>query len=122
MSNLKIGAKTFCISLKSHKDFNKLCLETCLIDEQSVKFTDGFIDFYNQILYMRDDLHTDVMATCLLSNALQIISADSGIEELSGTPLQSVTQVVVSMLTPRLLQFLRDNQVTLLEYGITNSL
>jgi hypothetical protein len=122
MSNLKIGAKTFCISLKSYKDFNELCVNTGLIDEKNVKFTDGFIDFYNQIIYVRDDLHKDVQASCLLNNILQIVSIDSGIEELSGTPLQSMTQVIVSMLTPRLLQVLRDNQETLLKYGITNSL
>lgn len=121
MFSLKIGAKTFFVSLKSFDEFNQLCINTGLIDEKSVKFTDGFIDFYNQVIYIRDNLHKDVLASCLLGYILQITSIDAGLEELSGVPLPSLSQTVVSMLTPRLLQVLRDNHDVLFKYGIINS-
>jgi hypothetical protein len=121
MFNLKIGAKTFFVFLKSFDEFNQICTDTGLIDEKSVKFTDGFVDFYNQVIYVRDNLHKDVLASCLLGYLLQVTLLDSGIEELSGTPLPSISQTLVSMLTPRLLQVLRDNHDVLFTYGIINS-
>lgn len=115
--NIKIGLNTFVITPKSYDEFNKLCLSTGLIKERQIKFTDAFIDFYNQVIYIRNDLHPNVIPSVVFGEILQIIFYDSGIDDIQGT-IDNVGLTVSALINTRLIQVLQDNKEALIVYGI----
>lgn len=88
-----------------HSDVNNV--------ESMCRFSDGFIDYSQQVVYVRDSLHRDVLATCVLGLIIELLANASGLDSLSGIAINSVTQVVMAVLSPHLLQVLRDNEEVL---------
>lgn len=112
---LIVGAKTFDVFQLSNDEFFVVCDES---NVENKNIIDGYIDYSQQKIYIKSSIHRDVKSICLLNIALEILLQDSGVEELSGIPLNSVSQVVSTVLSPRLLQLLRDNTELFREFGI----
>jgi hypothetical protein len=69
----------------------------------------GFIDHYEQEIYLRSDVNEQLQSETLIHELLHAVLEDSGITALNGQKLENIEEIVVSILSPRLSALLLDN-------------
>lgn len=118
---LKVASYSYMIEFLCDDEFNSkfIYVHSGIENIESVcKFSDGFIDYSKQILYLRDSLHKDAKATCIVSLIIELMANSSGIDSLSGIAINNITQIIMAMMSPHLLQVLRDNEQLLKRLNI----
>ncbi len=115
---MKIGAKTYKLILLTSVKVEKILEEMGLAPDIS-KNKVGFIDYYSQIIYVKSDIHHDLLAETILHEILHAIVDDSGISAIRFDPNVDISESIVAILSSRLLATLRDNVDILKKFSIT---
>lgn len=113
---LKIGAKKFQLTLLQSNEF-----EILLKNEYNITLQDkvAFVDYYLQKIFVRSDVHQDLIAESILHEFLHVVLDDAGTSVLTASKYVDLNEKFVTIFSPRLLAALRDNSIFLKKFNIT---
>jgi hypothetical protein len=98
----KVGGKDFEIKILTYDELQTILLNFGVESQLKV----GFIDYFMQIIYVRNDVNKDLQNECVLHELIHAMLLDSGIESLS----ENMGEIISTIIAPRLLQLLKDNK------------
>jgi hypothetical protein len=76
-------------------------------------------DHYDRKIFLRSDINQDLLAESFLHELFHVIITDAGITAIPAAP--DISEAIVTMISPRLLDVLRMNSELLKELCITTS-
>lgn len=109
---LKIGAKSYQLNFIDSKKMDSL-LESLGVNKELILNKVGVTDYYLQQIFIRSDVHPDLISECVLHELLHAMLDDAGINSIPVIQGVDLSETVVTITSPRLLAALRDNETTL---------
>ena len=107
MLMFKIGSKLFEVLISSYDEIQNILLQFDIKTDLKI----GFIDYYSQKIYVRNDVHLDLQNECILHELIHAMLLDSGIDSIT----DNMNEILSSIIAPRLLQFIRDNKQLIID-------
>jgi hypothetical protein len=79
----------------------------------------AFVDYHMQKIYVKSDVHADLMAESIMHEILHAIIDDAGILSIYVEQNVDLSETIVTILSSRLMAALRDNAEVLKELRVT---